>query len=137
MQNSITKKKTICIPSRTPVKSSYIERRLSMDSVRVVFRFFRQKYNFDFFWKKTPQRSTYQKTKLRLNIRCSLKGSTIINLVLIHKKFTHCPRLRIELHKTASEHQIILMEFCFHEQNGKLSLYNIFFLQGLSKICAT
>ena len=55
MQNSITKKKTICIPSRTPVKSSYIEGRLRMDSVRVVFRFFRQKYNFDFFWKKTAE----------------------------------------------------------------------------------
>ena len=84
---------------------------------------------FWIFLEKNSQRFTYQKTKLRLNIRCSLKGSPIINLVLIHKKFTHCPRLRIELRKAAFEYQIILMEFCLHQQNEeKPSLYNMSFL---------
>ena len=92
------------------------------------FWIFQTEIEFWIFLKKTRQVSTYQKTKLRLNIRCSLKGSTIRNFVLIHKKFTHCPRLRIELQKTAFEHQIILMEFCLHQQNKeKLSLYNMFF----------
>ena len=35
-----------------PAKSSYIEGKLHMDPVSVVFGHFRQKENFKFFWKK-------------------------------------------------------------------------------------
>ena len=52
---------------------------------------FQREIKFCIFLEKKMWRPTYEKTKLRLDSRCSLKRNTIINLVLIQRTWYLSP----------------------------------------------
>ena len=82
-------------------------REITYGTCQCRFWTFQTEIFFLIFLSKKMQRPSHQKIKLRLDIRFSLKGTTITNLVLIvilQKIVTHCPGLRMELCKTAFEH---------------------------------